>query len=262
VAVRAEDDPLASGDAFAHRAEHRGVLRRQSVSHRIGQVDGRSAFRDGHFHYLAEVVEIGPARVFGGELDVVGVAPRLADGLARQFEGLFASQPELVLEVKLRGRDEDVEPGARRITDRIACERDVLGMTARERRQYWAPDFARDLLHAAEVALRGGGEAGLDDIDPKSIELAGEASFSSGVMVLPGACSPSRRVVSKMRTSFSIASLVSLEAKKKTADLFGVRGGKGSMLYRLCCLPVNAAIPAEAPKEDQDEANKDEEQQG
>jgi hypothetical protein len=34
------------------------------------------------------------------------------------------------------------------------------------------------------------------------------------------------------------------------------------MLYRLCCLPVNAAIPAEAPKEDQDEANKDEEQQG
>jgi hypothetical protein len=65
-----------------------------------------------------------------------------------------------------------------------------------------------------------------------------------------------------MRTSFSIASLVSLEAKKKTADLFGVRGGKGSMLYRLCCLPVNAAIPAEAPKEDQDEANKDEEQDG
>jgi len=27
-------------------------------------------------------------------------------------------------------------------------------------------------------------------------------------------------------------------------------------------LPVNAAIPAEAPKEDQDEANKDQEQQG
>ena len=53
-----------------------------------------------------------------------------------------------------------------------------------------------------------------------------------------------------------------MEAKKKTADLFGVRGGKGSMLYRLCSLPVNAAIPAEAPKEDQDEANKDDEQQG
>ena len=53
-----------------------------------------------------------------------------------------------------------------------------------------------------------------------------------------------------------------MEAKKKTADLFGVRGGKGSMLYRLCCLPVNAAIPAEALKEDQDEANKDDEKQG
>jgi hypothetical protein len=180
VAVRAEDDPLASGDALAHRAEHRGVLRRQGVSHRIGQVDGRSAFRDGHFHYLAEVVEIGPARVFGGELDVVGVAPRLADGLARQFEDLFASQPELVLEVKLRGRDEDVEPGARRIPDRIACERDVLRMTTRERCQYRAPDFAGDLLHAAEVALRGGGEAGLDDIDPQSIELAGEAELLLG----------------------------------------------------------------------------------
>lgn len=34
------------------------------------------------------------------------------------------------------------------------------------------------------------------------------------------------------------------------------------MLSRLCCLPVNAAIPAKANKEAQNEAKKDDQQQG
>ena len=47
---------------------------------------------------------------------------------------------------------------------------------------------------------------------------------------------------------------------KRNRGPFGVRGGKGSNPSRLCSSPVNAAIPRQVRKEDQDEANKDEQQ--
>jgi hypothetical protein len=133
-------------------------------------------------------------------------------------------------------------------------------MTARKRRQYRAPDFARDLLHAAEVALRGRGEAGLDDIDPKSIELAGEAKLLLGRHGVAWACSrPQGRVENENVLQHCV--LVSFEAKEKPRTFSG-SAAEGLDVVSTMLLPVNARDPAEAPKEDQDEANKDEEQQG
>ena len=55
----------------------------------------------------------------------------------------------------------------------------------------------RDAADRLEVAVGGGGEAGLDDVDLAARELPRD---SIAVRPAPGACSPSRSVVSKTRT--------------------------------------------------------------
>jgi len=63
---------------------------------------------------------------------------------------------------------------------------------------------------------------------PSTSSWRASRSFSSGVMELPGACSPSRRVVSKMTTSRSIPGFSSDEKR---------RGLSGSAALGLCCFP-------------------------
>ena len=50
-------------------------------------------------------------------------------------------------------------------------------------------------------------EAGFDDVHTQAIELLGRRSFSDAVMLKPGACSPSRSVVSNTRIREVVAIL-------------------------------------------------------
>ena len=51
------------------------------------------------------------------------------------------------------------------------------------------------------LAVAHGGRAGLDLIDAGGVERAGDRDFSAMVKAMPGACSPSRRVLSLIPTS-------------------------------------------------------------
>ncbi len=57
-----------------------------------------------------------------------------------------------------------------------------------------------DLIDGGEVAFGGDWKTCLDNIDTHLVEQFSDSSFSSCVMVAPGHCSPSRKVVSKMTT--------------------------------------------------------------
>src|SRR4029077_18636127 len=105
------------------------------------------------------------------ELDVVCVAAGAAHGGARQLETVVPADLELVLQVDVGGRDEDVNPPPRCGAERLARKIDVLVGAARQRRQHRAAYPGRDLLHAAEVARGGRREARLDDVDVQGIEL-------------------------------------------------------------------------------------------
>ena len=60
---------------------------------------------------------------------------------------------------------------------RFGGEVDVAVVTARQRGDDRAVDGVGDLLDAAQIALRGGGEAGFDDVHAERVELPGEAQF-------------------------------------------------------------------------------------
>ena len=67
---------------------------------------------------------------------------------------------------------------------------------------------ARHGLHGLEVAGRGDGEAGLDDVHAEVARAPAPPRASRrGSCCAPGDCSPSRRVVSKMMTRSGAGSL-------------------------------------------------------
>ena len=127
---------------------------------------------------LEQEVDVGPRGVLGAELDL-GVRPErlaaVADPADRLGERLVARDAELVLEVDVARRDEDVEVRPLGDRDRLDRPLRVAVAAAGERGDR---DPALRLLgdppDRLEVAGRGGREAGLDDVDLEPGELAGD----------------------------------------------------------------------------------------
>ena len=136
--------------------------------------------------HLAEEVGVGAARVLGRELDVVGVLARLPDRRARPGQHVLAGGPELLLDMEVRRRDEDVDPAPRRGPQRLAGELDVALVAPRQRGDDRPADLVGDLLDAPEVAVGRGGEARLHDVHPERVELPGESQLLLGRETVAG----------------------------------------------------------------------------
>jgi hypothetical protein len=135
-----------------------------------------------------------------GRLHVVAQRLRVGDGGARLALDVLARGLQLVLDVDVRRRDERVD--ARALARRVPPPRrvDVGRRGARQAGDHRAVDLAGDRLHGLEVAGRRDREAGLDDVDAQARELVGDLELLAVFSEMPGDCSPSRSVVSKIRT--------------------------------------------------------------
>ena len=123
---------VGAGDAGADRFEERLVLGGRGVADGVGDVDGGGAGLHGDVDHLDEEVEVGAGAVFGGELDVVGVAAGEADALADLVEGLGAGDAELGFEMQVGGGEEDVDAVLLGGLDGAGGGFDVLALAAGE----------------------------------------------------------------------------------------------------------------------------------
>ena len=177
MAVGGEDDGIAARDALAHGAEELAVLGGGGVADSIRNVDGGGAGLHGDVDHLDEEVEVGAGAVFGGELYVVDEGAGEADGLGGAVEGLGTGDLELGFEVEVGAGEEDVNAVLRGGFEGAGCGFDVLALAAGERGYARAANFLRDGLHGVEVAVRGDGEAGFDDVDAELGKLVGETKL-------------------------------------------------------------------------------------
>ena len=171
VAVRGEDDRVGVGDVGANFFEERLVLGGRGVADGVRDVDGGGAGLDGDVDHLDEEVDVGAGAVLGGELDVVGVAAGEANALADLVDGLGARDAELGLEVQVGGGEEGVDAVLLRGLNGTGGGLDVLALAAGERGDAGAADLFGDCVDGVEVALRGDGKAGFDDVDAQRGEL-------------------------------------------------------------------------------------------
>src|SRR2546427_13012174 len=90
---------------------------------------------------------------------------------ARPREACLAVDLELVLEMDVGGRDENVDPFALRGLERFSGEIDIALVTARQRGDEGASDCFRDVPNTAKLTLRGCREAGFGHPHPQRVEL-------------------------------------------------------------------------------------------
>ncbi len=177
MAVGAQHYRVAAGHPGPDVAKHRGVLGRHGVTHRVGQIDRGRPLLDGGLDHPAEEVGIGAAGVLGREFHIVGVLAGQADRAPGQLEHPVPRSAQLLPDMQVRCGDEDVQPGPFGLAQRLARKLDVPVQAARQCRHDRAPDLGRDFAHAPVVAFGCGRKAGFDDVDPKRVELAGQAEL-------------------------------------------------------------------------------------
>ena len=145
------------------------VCRRGDDPHRVRDVQDRRPGLDRDLEDLDEVVPVGPRRVHRRVEDVVAALPRIGDHLLAHLEDLLAGLPDRVDPLHVGGRDEDMH----HIHPAVQAGVHVGLRHPGEAADHRLEAHPRDGLHCLVLALRGGGKAGLDDMDPDLGELPG-----------------------------------------------------------------------------------------
>ena len=191
--------PSAPGPAGTARAKISRVLVRHRVADRVGDVDRGRALLDRDLHDLGHELDVGAAAVLGRELDVVAVLLGVRDGRAGLADDVLARGLQLALDVDVGGRDEGVDARALGVLDRVPGGVDVLRRACARGRRSPGP---RPSLAIAVTASKSPGEvigkpASMMST-PSRASWCAISSFSCVFSEMPGDCSPSRSVVSKI----------------------------------------------------------------
>ena len=175
VAVDADDGRLA--ERARDLSDERAVLLGDAVADGVGDVDRGGARGDDRARDLDQIFDRRAPAVLGGELDVADVLAGERHRGRRLVQHLRARLLQLVLEVDVAGRQEDVDAGRRlRALERLGRPLDVERGGARQRRDL-DRDLAAHLLHRLEVAVRRDGEPRLHDVHAQLGELVGHAQL-------------------------------------------------------------------------------------
>ena len=117
------------------------------------------------------------------------------------LQDFLARLVQLVLKMNVGGGEKGVDARPRGILQRFPGAVDVKLIGPRQRGDDGPPDFRRDGLDGFKVAVRGDGESRLPECPRPAGRVGGPSRFSpAGSCCSPGDCSPSRSVVSKMKT--------------------------------------------------------------
>jgi hypothetical protein len=123
------------------------------------------------------------------------------DRIPDRRDHLAAAHVQLCLAMDGAGAEKDVDALARRCRKAQGAA-SISARLARASEQMVGPSIlAATAEMGSGVARRSRGEPRLDDVDIERGERQATRSLPSTSIEKPGACSPSRRVVSKMRTS-------------------------------------------------------------
>ena len=177
-----------------------GFVRRR-VADRVRQVDGGRAFADDRLDHAAQEVAVAPGRILRRKLHIVGELPREANRRDGQLEARLARDAQLARQMQIGGREEGVDARARGRLERARRLFDVLRAARGPARRSSAAGSRRAIWRtASESAAEAIGKPASMMSTPSASRARASVSLAGTSSEKPGACSPSRSVVSKMTT--------------------------------------------------------------
>ena len=192
-------------DTLLEIGDQIGVFRRRGVPDRVRNVERRRSGLDRRREDLDQEIPVGARRVLAGELDIAREGLREGDGIRDSLQHLLAGHPELVLEMDVGGREERVNAW-RFSAARTACAARSISLAFARASPATTDPLTRSAisLTASKSPGDAAGKPASMMSTPSSTSASAISSFSSTVIVAPGDCSPSRRVVSKIQNSRTI----------------------------------------------------------
>src|SRR4051812_10638497 len=162
---------------LAQLADELAELLRHGVADRVRNVDGSGALLDHRFQHAAKEIDLRAAAVLRRELDVRAMLAREAYRELRLLVHLLRRHAQLLLHVQRARGDEGVDAPGPRVLQRIDAALDVAVVRAAQAAHHRVLHRAGDGAHRLEVAVGGGGEAGLDHVDAHALQRPRDAQL-------------------------------------------------------------------------------------
>ncbi len=170
------------------------------IADRIGNIDCGRASLDDRLHHLREEIHLRAGGILGREFDIIAVFARDFHAFHGATDDLLLRHVELVLTVNGAGGQKDVQTAPRGRRQSARSQFDVLARAARQPRDDGFAYLAGNRVDRFPVTAGGSRKARLDDIYAQIRQRTRHTQLFGCVMLQPGACSPSRSVVSKITT--------------------------------------------------------------
>ena len=239
VAVHRHRHVAQARHELVQAAEHLGVLVGHRVADRVGHVDRGGALVERDLDHLGHELHVRARAVLGRELHVVGVLARLRHRRAGLALHVLAGGLELALDVDVAGGDEGVDPRALGVLDRRSRRRRCPASTCARARRSPGPCTSRAMA-CTESKSPGEviGKPASMMSTPSRASWCAISTFSCRLSAMPGDCSPSRSVVSKILTRscslrpsvmfalFVVLSVFPLSLRLAAATRYSPRGGR------------------------------------
>ena len=182
VGVDADGDVLDAADVVCQALDAGAKVIRHLVAGGVRDVHhGRAGVDGGLDHALKELL-VRSAGVLGVELHVLDVLLGVLHAVDGALDALVLGDAELLAQVLRRDAQAGVDARALGGLQRLGRAVDVFVNGAREANHHGVvAGEASDLLHRAEVARRGDGEACLDDVHVQAQQLLGDDELLLGV---------------------------------------------------------------------------------
>ena len=163
-----------------------GVLLRQAIARRIGNVDDRRPSPDHGLDHAREVLVVGTPGVFGIELDVLDILFRMPDGRHGPLDDLLRRGIELVIDMRVRHADARMYPLVLGQSQRVGRHVDIVLHGPRQRADRRPGNGLRYLPDRIEVAGARHGKAGLDDIHAQRLKRPSHFHFFDRIELAAG----------------------------------------------------------------------------
>ena len=150
------------------------ILFRRGVTDGVGNIDRGGAGLDHGLDDPAQIVHLAAGGVLGRPFDVVDLVARAGDVGDRELHHLLRRHVELDAHVQRRRGDHGVDAAAPGEFHGFRAAVDVLRIGARQAGDHGVLGAPGDLADRLEIAFRGDGEAGLDDVDAHVVEHLGD----------------------------------------------------------------------------------------
>ena len=177
VAVDRDHHVVRAGNVLQDALDEARKLVGNRVADGIGNVDRGRAGLDHFTQHSPHEINIGAGRIHRRELDVTDIALGPGDHLASLLQDGLAVLAQLVRNVNVGRREEDVNARVLTVADRLPALVDIVGHGPAERSDLGAANFAGNPVDGVEVGRRGGGEAGLMQSTP-SVRAAWQSAAS------------------------------------------------------------------------------------